>query len=159
VVASRQLEEQRRLPANFAEVVAHDLRSPVAGIVGFTHILEGRRADLDPTVVEIVELLSGSAREASELIERTPDRALRAGTESSVVADLIGIVDGVANLLAPNLAACGGRIAFTGGVRFLKRDPAVVQEILVNLCQNAVKYRSAAPPEIEIHVDPDAEET
>jgi PAS domain S-box-containing protein len=158
VVASRQLEEQRRLLAGFAEVVAHDLRSPVAGMVGFAHILEGRRAELDPAVAEIVELLSSSAREASDLIERTLDRALRAGSVSPVVADLIDIVDRVANLLAPNLAACGGRIAFTGGVRFLMGDPAVVQEILVNLCQNAVKYRSEAPPEIEIHVDPDAED-
>ena len=158
VVASKELEEQRRLLATFAEVVAHDLRSPVAGMVGFAHILESRREELDPAITEIVELISSSAHEASELIERTLDRALRAGTRSVVAADLIDIVDRVTNLLAPNLATCGGRISYTGGVRFLMRDAAAVQEMLVNLCQNSVKYRSELPPEIEIHVDPEAED-
>lgn len=153
VVASRELAKQRELLASFAAVVAHDLRSPIAGIVGFADLLQREHETLPESAVEIVEMMLESAREASATIGRTLERSLGERRSAATSADLTEIIDRVSSLVSPNLAAAGGRLTYVGGVRFLRADPEVLSEILLNLCQNSIKYRSERSPEITIRVD------
>ncbi len=153
VVASHEMARQRELLATFAEAIAHDLRSPIAGVVGFADILQREEEPLAPYVAEIVGMMLDSAHEASRTIERTLRKALGSEAQSNVTADLIEVVERITKLLGPNLAATGGRISYVGGARFLLLDEAVLGEVLLNLCQNAVKYRGAEPPEIRVQVN------
>jgi PAS domain S-box-containing protein len=158
VIASRELDHQREMLARFAEVVAHDLRTPLTGIVGYSEILRKELEEPSPEQAEILDLITASSMAAAGLIERTLDRALADEHDLAATVDLTELVDRVATLLGPALAAAKGRIQHTGSVRFLHTDERALEEVLLNLCQNSIKYRADRPLVINIEVDPTVDE-
>lgn len=158
VNASRELDHQREALARFAEVVAHDLRTPLTGIVGYAEILRKELGELAAGQEEILDLITASSMAAAGLIERTLEGALGAERDVATTVDLTELVDRVATLLGPALATAKGRISHTGTVRFLQTDEPALEEVLLNLCQNSIKYRAENPLEIRIEVDTSVDE-
>jgi signal transduction histidine kinase len=154
---SRRLE---RLKSEFLNIAAHELRSPLGIIRGYTSMLsEGMLPNPDREVAlsRIAEKAEEMARLISEMLETARLETLGLELELEPV-DLLEVVDNAVRAMRPlmgpghqfALAAPGDDIAVVADKRRLTT-------MLTNLIDNAIKY-SPAGGEIEIACDHDERE-
>jgi len=154
---SRRLE---RLKSEFLNIAAHELRSPLGIIRGYTSMLsEGMLPNPDREVAlsRITEKAEEMARLISEMLETARLETLGLELELEPV-DLLEVVDNAVHAMRPlmgprhqfALAAPGDDIAVVADKRRLTT-------MLTNLIDNAIKY-SPAGGEIEIACDHDERE-
>jgi signal transduction histidine kinase len=149
--------EQRRMEAelrNYADVVAHDLNQPIAGIQMLVGLLE-RRAD-QPPPPGVLEQLRDSTQRARELIDGVLVYAQAGELRSERVA-LERLMAEVADDLAPSLASAEAAVD-VGELPEIDGDPRQLRRVLQNLIGNAVKFRGPEPLRIAIAAAPDSEE-
>jgi signal transduction histidine kinase len=149
--------EQRRMEAelrNYADVVAHDLNQPIAGIQMLVGLLE-RRAD-EPPPPGVLEQLRDSTRRARELIDGVLVYA-QAGELRSERVTLGRLIAEVADDLAPSLASANATVD-VGELPEIDGDPRQLRRVLQNLIGNAVKFRGPEPLRIAVAAAPDSEE-
>ncbi|MCF6379280.1 ATP-binding protein [Nocardioides KLBMP 9356] len=146
--------ESSRL-SDFAEVTAHDLRSPLTTVRAWVSMATTELTKPDPSVARAHDLtekaLTGVVR-LGDLIDGMLDHAMAAGAElvhePIELAGPDGLVQDVADLLAvPKLSIRSAPSQVVVG------DERVVRQVFANLLGNAVKY--AAPgraPAVEVHM-------
>jgi signal transduction histidine kinase len=141
--------EQRRMDAelrSYADVVAHDLNEPIAGIALLVGLLE-RRAE-DPPSADVLRQLRASTERARDLIDGVLVYA-QAGKLSVERVALGRLAAEVAEDLGPSLDAAGATLEI-GELPEVDGDPRQLRRVLQNLVGNALKFRSQAPPRIEL---------
>ena len=140
ILERRVLERTKELEA-FTHSISHDLKSPLGAILNFAAILELDYCDrLDQDAREMLGRIRASAVRGSELLEGLL-RLSRTGH-----ADLeTGRIDMVE--LARESFAQARQFAIDPDVEFVvgplpnaRGDRALIQEVLVNLFDNALKY-------------------
>ncbi len=149
-------EELRRLSAlraDFVSLVSHELRSPMASVIGSARTLQMRWRELSPEQREsFLALIAHETSRLAELIGDVLDTSrIEAGTFSYTFDD----VD-LAELVRDTTAAAE-QIQDEVAVRAVVHDPLPrvrgdrdrLRQILVNLLDNAVKY---SPPGDEVRV-------
>ena len=149
--------EQRRMEAelrNYADVVAHDLNQPVAGIQMLVGLLE-RRAD-EPPPPGVLEQLRDSTERARDLIDGVLVYAQAGELRSERVA-LARLMADVTDDLAGSLASAGATVE-VGELPEVDGDPRQLRRVLQNLLGNAVKFRGEAPLRVEVSCRPDSQE-
>jgi signal transduction histidine kinase len=151
------VEELRKLSAlraDFVSLVSHELRSPMASVIGSARTLEQRWREL--TAEQREAFLALIAHETSRLADLIGDvldtSRIEAGTFSYSFAD----VD-LAQLVRDSAAAAGhaqDEVAVEAVVRdqlpSVRGDRDRLRQVLVNLIDNAVKY---SPPGDEVRVE------
>ncbi|MDP3616858.1 MAG: DUF4118 domain-containing protein [Rhodoferax sp.] len=144
-----QIEVQRQqLQSTFLAAVSHDLRTPLATIVGAASALQTQREKLSPTDQE--RLLGSIASEAAylstvtentlQLVRLTsPQMELKRDWES--LEEIVGAV-----LARVRQRDTGRRIKsrVPAGLPLLKADPVLLAQMLGNLLDNALQYSSAS---------------
>ena len=150
------VEELRRLSAlraDFVSLVSHELRSPLAAVIGAARTLQERRADLaDEQRDQLLGLIAGEASRLAVLVGDVLDTSrIEAGTFSY----RFGEVD-VASLVEDAVAAAGLRQAEVSVRAVLEEslppvrgDKERLGQVLANLIDNAVKY-SAEGDAVEV---------
>ena len=147
--------ESRRL-AEFAEVTAHDLRSPLTTVRGWVSLASQELSGDAPSVAAATDLLgkalTGVTR-LGDMLDRMLDQALAEGGELDleplVMAGPDGLVADLGELLAvPDLSVRGPEGAIVLG------DEWSVRQLFANLLGNSVKYVS---PDRPLRVDVDLE--
>jgi signal transduction histidine kinase len=149
--------EQRRMEAelrNYADVVAHDLSEPVAGIAMLVGLLE-RRAEQPPSPAVLRQLRS-SAERARELIDGVLVYA-RAGELSREPVMLGELMTQVAEDLRARLDEAGATLE-VGELPQVQGDRRQLRRVLQNVLANAVKFRGDAPPRVEVSAVRDSQE-
>jgi signal transduction histidine kinase len=149
--------DQRRMEAelrSYADVVAHDLNEPIAGITFLVRLLE-RRAD-EPPPAQVLEQLRTSAERARDLIDGVLVYA-RAGELTLRQVPLQGLVDEVAADLRPTFESTGATLE-SGVLPEVEGDPRQLRRVLQNLISNALKFCGDAPPRVELSALPDSQE-
>jgi signal transduction histidine kinase len=145
--------ERRRMEAelrSYADVVAHDLSAPIAGIAMLVNLLERRAGEPPPP--EVLAQLSASTQRARDLIDGVLDYA-RAGELSTEPVDLGGLVaEVIADLRLEDVSV------FVGDLPEVEGDPRQLRRVLQNLIDNAVKFRTDVPLRIAISALPDSQE-
>jgi signal transduction histidine kinase len=139
--------EQRRMEAelrSYADVVAHDLSEPIAGIAMLVGLLERRAAE--PPPAPVLEQLRTSTERARDLIDGVLVYA-RAGELSTERVALGDLMTEVADDLR---AALAGATLEISELPEVEGDPRQLRRVLQNLLGNAVKYRGPAPLRIEV---------
>src|SRR3954466_11674398 len=147
--------EQRRMEAelrSYADVVAHDLSAPIAGIAMLVNLLERRAGEPPPP--EVLRQLRVSTERARELIDGVLDYA-RAGELSTERVDLGRLVGEVSEDLRPGLE---GATLAVGELPEVGGDPRQLRRVLQNLLGNAVKFRGGAPLRIDVSALRDSHE-
>jgi signal transduction histidine kinase len=141
--------EQRRMDAelrSYADVVAHDLNEPIAGIELLVRLLE-RRA-LEPPPAAVLQRLRASAERARGLIDGVLVHA-RAGELSLERVALGRLATEVAEDLRPSLEAAGATLEI-GELPEIDGDPTQLRRVLQNLVGNAIRFRGEAAARVEL---------
>jgi signal transduction histidine kinase len=147
--------QQRRMEAelrSYADVVAHDLSEPIAGIALLVRLLE-RRAE-EPPPADVLRQLRASTERARDLIDGVLVYA-RAGELSTERVALGRVVREVAEDLRPALDEAGATLRI-GELPEVEGDRRQLRRVLQNLVGNAVKFRGEAPLRVEISALPDS---
>jgi signal transduction histidine kinase len=149
--------EQRRMEAelrSYADVVAHDLNEPIAGITFLVGLLERRAAE--PPPADVLRQLRMSAERARDLIDGVLLYARAGELETEPVA-LEQLVAEVAEDLRPRLERDGATIQ-TGELPDVTGDPRQLRRVLQNLIANALKFRGEEAPRVELSALRDSQE-
>ena len=150
--ARRASEHQRRREQQFATVTAHELRTPVAGLLGSLVTLE-RLCAPDQLPPQAQELLAASTRQARRLARLVEDFAVVAkDSDSGILVNPTRVgVDLVVEAVVAELdrqSAARVRVDTTPGLRAWADQDRLAQ-VLANLLRNALQY---SPPESPVEV-------
>ncbi|MFP3343433.1 ATP-binding protein [Halomonas sp. SIMBA_159] len=145
--ASRLAEEQERLRSALLASVSHDLRTPLASIIGAASSL--RTLDAQLSQQDRFELLDGVLHESERLnryIQNLLDMTRLGHGELAIERDWISVDDLVASArrrLTGALADINVRQAWDGELPLLNVHPALIEQALVNVLENAARF---SPP-------------
>ena len=146
--------------ANFSAVVSHDLRTPLRTIRTFTQLLAKESGDrLDEKNQEYVSHILAGTKSMSTLIDALLAYA-RAGGEQlpvervAVAATVNSVWESLLCLVEKNSA----RLHFEGDPCVVKANGILLWQVLQNLIENGLKYRSTQPPNITVQTKRHARE-
>jgi signal transduction histidine kinase len=151
VTAQRRMEADLR---RYADVVAHDLSEPVAGIALLVGMLE-RHAEKPPSA-EVLRRLRASTERARDLIDGVLLYAQAGELRTEQVA-LGRLMAEAAEDLRPSLEGAGATVEI-GELPEVEGDPRQLRRVFQNLVGNAVKFRGAAPLRVEVSALRDSQE-
>jgi signal transduction histidine kinase len=141
--------EAERMRNAFVATVSHELRSPLTAIAGYTDtLLHSGPWDAD-TEREFLEIVARSAGKLAGLVDNLLDTArVEAGVlhlerEPVRVERIAEQVVAHRRALAPNHLLW---VEFSPGLPLADADPVRVEQVLVNLVDNAIKYSPAGGP-------------
>ncbi|MDB5130466.1 MAG: hypothetical protein JWR02_215 [Mucilaginibacter sp.] len=149
------LHKRNRELYQFSYVVSHNLRKPVANIMGITNLLESEKDD--PQTVEVctrnlktsIESLDEVIKDLSQILSATDG-----STELSVESiDLNEMISNIQTSLKDMIGHSGTHIETHFELPVVVSYKAYMYSILYNLVSNAIKYRSGQPPIIKILVN------
>ncbi len=151
---ARLASERDRLQATLLSSISHDLRTPLASILGSVTTLQQRdtglgeatRHDLLATIQEEAERLNRFVGNLLD-ITRLESGALRVNREWVEISDVIGAA---LSRLVRQLGHHRLDIAIETGLPLLRLDFVLVEQVFVNLLDNAARY-SPAGTTIGIH--------
>lgn len=138
----------------FGYIVSHNLRSPVANIMGIATLLELEKDDPE-TVTYCTNNLKSSISRLDEVIQDLSK--ILSSTDSSVdlTAEPVDLSETVRNIktdLADKILRNHARIDVTPGTFLILSHKAYIYSIFFNLITNSIKYRSENAPEISIFI-------
>ncbi|RKQ96787.1 hybrid sensor histidine kinase/response regulator [Maricaulis maris] len=159
--AHDDLQASQRAKSLFFAAVTHELRTPLAGALGVSRLLEA--TPLKPDQADYVRSIAASADHALSMVDDILDLSrLEAGRlelrpETVDVADL---VRETVELAAPRAQEKGleiGVVHAAGAPSRITGDAARLKQILYNLLGNAVKFTQAGGVRLDIANAPDSE--
>ncbi|HRF08133.1 MAG TPA: ATP-binding protein [Xanthobacteraceae bacterium] len=145
--AREQAEAANRAKSRFLAVVSHEVRTPLNGILGMTHLL--LETPLSQEQQTYARAVKSSGEALLGLIEEILDFSkIEAGRIELEAApfDLAELVTDVVELLSPRAQAKGIEIAalFSADLpQIVSGDAARLRQVLLNLAGNAVKFTDA----------------
>jgi PAS domain S-box-containing protein len=143
----------------FGYIVSHNLRSPVANIMGIADLMETEKDDPE-TIAYCVKNLKSSISRLDEVIQDLSK--ILSSTDNSVdlISEPVDLAETVQNIkkdLSEKISRTKTRIDITPGSFLINSHKAYIYSIFFNLISNAIKYRSERTPLIAIHLSQDAE--
>lgn len=148
-IQAAQIEVQRQqLQSTFLAAVSHDLRTPLATIVGAASALQTQRDKLSPADQE--RLLGSIASEAaylSTVTENTLQLVRLTSQQMELKRDWESLEEIVGAVLARVRQRDTGRrikSRVPAGLPLLKADPVLLAQMIGNLLDNALQYSSAS---------------
>ncbi len=148
-----QLTFQDKRLFEFVYIVSHNLRSPVASLMGLTD-LAGNRMDQPDLLAQVVDRMKKSAEELDAIIKdlNTILSSKKNLGHKREEVNLHKLLEGIVNLLKHELDLQSGTITIDlADVHTLYTVKAYLHNIFYNLIHNALKYRHPdRPPAIEI---------
>jgi signal transduction histidine kinase/CheY-like chemotaxis protein len=142
--ARDRAEAANEAKSRFLATVSHEVRTPLNGILGMAELLAGTRLDAEQATY--VAAIRGSGSALASLIDEILDFSKIEAGRLELAAepfDLVALVEGVAELLAPRAQGKSLEIASTLAAdvpRHVVGDATRLRQILLNLAGNAIKF-------------------
>ncbi len=138
VTESQNAEQMRR---EFSANVSHELKTPLQGIIGSAELLESGMVKPEDTS----RFVGHIRKEASRLVNLIEDiirlSQLDEGVElPAEQVDMLQLAEDVKEILTPSAAEKQVSIAVSGAGFTVMGVRRMLQEIIYNLCDNAIKY-------------------
>jgi two-component system, OmpR family, sensor histidine kinase KdpD len=145
--------ETESLRNSLLSSISHDLRTPLAAIVGAASSLTEEDAKLTPEARRSLSRdIQDASRRMSELVNKVLDMArLQSGTIQLKLEwyPLEEVVGSVLTQLKERLKEHPVSVELPEELPWLSMDGSLIEQVLVNLVENAIKYTPAGTP-IEI---------
>lgn len=153
-VEQAQLEaDAEKLRAALLTSISHDLRTPLASVLGSATTLKNYRRTLDDTAQEeLIDTIQEEAERLNRFIANLLDMTRLEAGAVHPKWDNVEISDVVGSALARARKALGQHCAvleLTSDIPMLALDPVLLEQVLLNLLDNAAKY---APAGTEIRI-------
>lgn len=150
VLVFYDLTERRRLESlksEFVNIAAHELRTPLAGVMGFVSILKEDIKDIDnPKSTEIMDLILQSTERLKTIIDELVDFATTQGvTEESLnisEVDFRQLFHKSIMFLQPQIKAkqLTYQLEPSDQPLVMRGDDRILTEVIYHLLENAVKF-------------------
>ena len=142
IIDETERTQREQLRREFTSNVSHELKTPLTSILGFAEIMKNGGAP-ESTVTEFSGIIYDEAKRLVTLvndiikISELDENAIPRDTGS---VDIYGVAVAVADRLAPEAKRRNVSINVTGGSAEITGSEKVLDEMLYNLCDNAIKY-------------------
>ena len=137
--------EGERLRNSLLTAISHDLRTPLAALVGLADAL--RLTPLQPQQAEVAEAMRRSSLRMSALVSNLLDMARLQSGAVQLNRQWLPLQEVVGSALANLDEVLAGRevaVALPAELPLVELDAVLMERVLVNLLENAAKYTSGA---------------
>ena len=148
----------------FARAASHDLKEPLRGIIDYATLIKRDSAALDDATGKHLDTIRRLASRMDDLLDSLLEysRLGRADLRMTSVS-MDDVLDDIEEILGARLASADVQLRRPMRLGAVSGDRIRLQEVLINLVSNAVKYARADPPRwvevgYEEAVPPDAEQ-
>ena len=146
VQSQKVAEAASRAKSLFLANMSHELRTPLNAIIGFADLL--KRSELTPKQVDRLDKIISAGKHLVEVIDSVLSLSrIDAGKLQPVDAavDLTRIIAAVVTMVSEQAAAKGLHLEAepVPATAQLRGDPTLLQQTLLNLVMNAVKFTPA----------------
>lgn len=149
-----------RMRQEFTANVSHELKTPLTSISGYAELIEtGMASEAD--MVRFGHGIHKSANRLLTLINDIIRLSELDGTEQEIVMERINLydlADTCVEMLTMNAEKHDVTITLQGSECFVKGNKQMLEELLYNLCDNAIRYNNPGG-KVEVHVYPQGERT
>jgi two-component system sensor histidine kinase KdpD len=138
--------EGERLRNVLLSAISHDLRTPLASLVGLAESLRLTRPGPTAQQAEIADAMAASARRMSALANNLLDMArlhsgpVRLDLQWQPLEEVVGTALAAS---APSMARHRVVVRLAEGLPWVRIDAVLMERVLVNLLENAAKYTPA----------------
>lgn len=144
--ANIELQTMDKLKDEFLANTSHELKTPIHGIIALTEsLLDNTGGDLNDNSKHILSMISKSGKRLANLVNDILDFSRL--KNSDIVLDMKDIdlrsmTDAVTTILSPLLSGKDVKIIneISEQSRFVKCDESRIEQILINIIGNAIKF-------------------
>ena len=138
VTEAQNAEQMRR---EFSANVSHELKTPLQGIIGSAELLESGVVKPEDTSRFVGHIRKEAARLVNQIEDIIRLSQLDEGVQlPAEQVDMLALAEEVKEILAPSAAEKDVKVDVTGNGFAINGVRGMLQEIIYNLCDNAIKY-------------------
>lgn len=133
-----------KMRQEFTANVSHELKTPLTAISGYAELIENGMA----TENDIIRFSGEIHKNANRLLTLINDTIKLSELDDMASNDILEemdlnqLVNGCRDTLSVNADKHGIRIYFSGSTCMVKANRSMMEEILYNLCDNAIRYNN-----------------